>query len=42
MKIILMLFRKKESFWANGPFRARKWCDFVTLDPPEEKNIWLG
>ena len=34
MKISLMVFlKKKMSFWANGPFWARKWFDFVTLDP---------
>ena len=27
MKISLMVFPKKISFW------ARKWCDFITLDP---------
>ena len=33
MKISLMVFPKKISFWANGPLWAQKWFDFKTLVP---------
>ena len=33
MKIILIVLPREISLCANVPFLARKWCDFITLDP---------
>ena len=42
VKINLMVFPKKISFWATRPFLAQKWFDIITLDPLSEFFVKLA